>query len=459
MKYTFGKRWSVNLLFLLFITLSVGIVELLHHEQKKVRQEYFQREAKEQLSTIRSKLEAAIVSDIYIVSSLATLISLHPNSNKQALDQASEKILRKGKHLRVIGLARDDVVNYVYPWVGNESVLGLDYKKEPAQWESIVKAKTIEEIFIAGPIELVQGGKALVARVPIFSDPPLNSQYWGVCSAVLNFDSLLMEVGFASFAYKYRVAIKGLDSEAEKGAMIYGDEATFNDAFVKERVSFPYGGWVLAVADDGRYAALMPWYQTQVVRLIGYPTALILCLVFLAIYRLYTMAHSRSLHDELTGLPNRRYFMYSLEHHFEHAKKQGRDDTFAVINLDLDRFKQINDTHGHAAGDKVLIACAERLKSTLRSTDLVARIGGDEFLVLSARMTHEKDMEILLNKLKAALCSMPIVYEGELIYLHISIGYCLFHHEMKDSEEMLKQADQRMYNEKKANKMRFAAIG
>jgi len=372
-------------LFLLFITLSVGIVELLHHEQKKVRQEYFQREAKEQLSTIRSKLEAAIVSDIYIVSSLATLISLHPNSNKQALDQASEKILRKGKHLRVIGLARDDVVNYVYPWVGNESVLGLDYKKEPAQWESIVKAKTIEEIFIAGPIELVQGGKALVARVPIFSDPPLNSQYWGVCSA--------------------------------------------------------------------------PWYQTQIVRLIGYPTALILCLVFLAIYRLYTMAHSRSLHDELTGLPNRRYFMYSLEHHFEHAKKQGRDDTFAVINLDLDRFKQINDTHGHAAGDKVLIACAERLKSTLRSTDLVARIGGDEFLVLSARMTHEKDMEILLNKLKAALCSMPIVYEGELIYLHISIGYCLFHHEMKDSEEMLKQADQRMYNEKKANKMRFAAIG
>ncbi|PUZ96653.1 sensor domain-containing diguanylate cyclase, partial [Vibrio vulnificus] len=326
-------------------------------------------------------------------------------------------------------------------------------------WESIVKAKTIEEIFIAGPMELVQGGKALVARVPIFSDPPLNSQYWGVCSAVLNFDSLLMEVGFASFAYQYRVAIKGLDSEAEKGAMIYGDEATFNDAFVKERVSFPYGGWVLAVADDGRYAALMPWYQTQIVRLIGYPTALLLCLVFLAIYRLYTMAHSRSLHDELTGLPNRRYFMYSLEHHFEHAKKQGRDDTFAVINLDLDRFKQINDTHGHAAGDKVLIACAERLKSTLRSTDLVARIGGDEFLVLSARMTHEKDMEILLNKLKAALCSMPIVYEGELIYVHISIGYCLFHHEMKDSEEMLKQADQRMYNEKKANKMRFAAIG
>ncbi|ELP5727531.1 sensor domain-containing diguanylate cyclase [Vibrio vulnificus] len=458
MKYTFGKRWSVNLLFILFFTLSVGIIELLNQEQRKVRQEYFQREAKEQLSSIRSKLEAAIVSDIYIVSSLATLVSLHPNSNKQALDQASDKILRKGKHIRVIGLAKNDVVNYVYPLLGNEGVLGLDYKTVPEQWESINKAKTIEEIFIAGPINLVQGGKALIARVPIFNDPPLNSQYWGVCSAALNFDSLIMEVGLASFAYQHRVAVKGYDSEGERGQMVFGEQATFDEAFVKERVNFPYGSWVLAVAEDDRLFALLPWYQSQAVRLIGYPSLIFFCLIFFAIYRLYRMAHSRSLHDELTGLPNRRYFMYSLEHHFQHAKKQDRDETFAVINLDLDRFKHINDTLGHSAGDKVLIACAERLKATLRSTDLVARIGGDEFLVLSARILREEDMEVLINKLKVALCTMPIVYESELIYLNISIGYCLFHHDMKDSEEMLKQADQHMYAEKKANKTRFSVV-
>lgn len=458
MKYTHGKRWSVNLLFILFVTLSVGIIEMLHQEQLDVRQAHFQREAKDLLSSIRSKLEAAIVSDIYTVSSLATLVALNPNSDKQALDQASEKVLRKGKHIRIIALAQNDVVNYIYPLIGNEAVLGVDYKTIPIQWESIVKARTIEEIFIAGPVELVQGGRALIARVPIFSDPPINSQYWGVCSAVLNFDSLLMDVGFASFAYQYRVAIKGFDSAGENGNLIVGQQSTFDQAFVRERVNFPYGGWVIAVAEDEHILDSLPWYQLQAVRLIGYPALILFVLIFFTVYRLYIMAHSRSLQDELTSLPNRRYFIYSLEHHFEHAKKHERDDTFAVINLDLDRFKQINDTHGHAAGDKVLIACAERLKTTLRSTDLVARIGGDEFLVLSTRILHEEDVEVLTNKIKAALCSMPIVYESELIYLNISMGYCLFHHEMQGAEEMLKQADQRMYAEKNANKTHLAVV-
>src|SRR5690606_22673848 len=190
MKYTFDKQWGIKLLFFLFVVLSVGVVEVLNRNQLQVLEEHLQREAKDQLSAIRSKLEATIVSDIYIVSSLATLVSLHPSSNVQALDEASSKIIRKGRHIKNVVLAKDDVVNYVYPLSGNEQVLGLDYHTVPKQWASILKAKNIAEIFIAGPVNLVQGGRGLIARVPIFSDPPLNTQYWGVCSAVLNFDSL-----------------------------------------------------------------------------------------------------------------------------------------------------------------------------------------------------------------------------------------------------------------------------
>ncbi|MBJ7019460.1 diguanylate cyclase, partial [Vibrio cholerae] len=74
------------------------------------------------------------------------------------------------------------------------------------------------------------------------------------------------------------------------------------------------------------------------------------------------------------------------------AKRSHSDGNFALLNIDIDRFKSINDSHGHHAGDKVLVACAERIKSSLRVSDLVARIGGDEFLVLIPRIHREQDV-------------------------------------------------------------------
>ncbi|MGR5470208.1 GGDEF domain-containing protein, partial [Vibrio astriarenae] len=117
------------------------------------------------------------------------------------------------------------------------------------------------------------------------------------------------------------------------------------------------------------------------------------------------IADSRALHDELTKLPNRRYFMQSYKQQFEIAQRYKKRYSFALINIDLDKFKHINDTFGHDAGDKVLIACAQRVKRTLRRSDIVARVGGDEFLVLVHNPETEENIRALLNKLRKALCS------------------------------------------------------
>lgn len=106
---------------------------------------------------------------------------------------------------------------------------------------------------------------------------------------------------------------------------------------------------------------------------------LVLMAGFGVIMRLYQVAEERALHDPLTQLPNRRYFIYTIEHYFENAKRSHSEGNFALLNIDIDRFKSINDSHGHSAGDKVLVACAERIKSSLRVSDLVARIGGMSF--------------------------------------------------------------------------------
>ncbi len=95
------------------------------------------------------------------------------------VDQIAQNIIRDGFHIRLIGLAENDVLNFVYPMEGNEQILGIDYRDYPNQWESVEIACNIGNTFIAGPFELFQGGQALITRTPIFRDPPFNQDYWG----------------------------------------------------------------------------------------------------------------------------------------------------------------------------------------------------------------------------------------------------------------------------------------
>ncbi|WP_155488008.1 GGDEF domain-containing protein, partial [Vibrio harveyi] len=138
----------------------------------------------------------------------------------------------------------------------------------------------------------------------------------------------------------------------------------------------------------------------------------------------------------------------SYQQQFEIAKRYKKRYSFALVNIDLDHFKHINDTYGHDAGDKVLVACAERIKSTLRRSDIVARMGGDEFLIIVHNPKTEENIQALLKKLRFALCSTPVIYEEELIYLRTSMGYAMFDPEMISSQQMMKIADERMYQQK-----------
>ncbi|ATC59247.1 diguanylate cyclase [Vibrio anguillarum] len=449
MRHISGKQWSVNLLLVAFIIFCGGLIEIINFNQRSFIRDNLQTRAKEELSIIRAQLEAAILSDIYVANGLTSLIAINAHSQFEDWEKIAANILHEGRHLRVIGLAPDDVIRYTYPLSGNHKTIGLDYRTVPKQWATILKAREIQEIFIAGPVNLVQGGRGLVARIPIFTDPPDNQQYWGVCSVVIDLDSLLLSTGVERFTHRFNLAIRGVDSTGSKGEVFFGEQEVFTKAFAKQSVHFPYGGWEIAVAQKSDVLGQVPWYQVHIVRLLGYPILILLVAAFITIYRLYSIANERALHDELTQLPNRRYFMYTLDRYFEQAIKMDQSAGFVILNIDIDKFKSINDTYGHAAGDKVLIACAERVKSVLRSSDLVARIGGDEFLVLLSRVSDNDDIERISLKIKSALCNAPVIYEQHLINLHVSVGAAAFSPEFDNVDAMLKLADERMYQEKR----------
>jgi diguanylate cyclase (GGDEF)-like protein len=159
-----------------------------------------------------------------------------------------------------------------------------------------------------------------------------------------------------------------------------------------------------------------------------------------------------SLHDQLTGLPNRALLADRLEHSIKRARRR-RDYLFAVLFLDLDRFKIINDSLGHAAGDELLVTISQRLKHCLRGTDTVARLGGDEFAVLLDDIQDTVAALQTAERLQQAIRE-PVVLEDEEVFVTASIGIALNLTGYENSESILRDADSAMYQAKQNGKGR-----
>ena len=154
------------------------------------------------------------------------------------------------------------------------------------------------------------------------------------------------------------------------------------------------------------------------------------------------LATQASLHDALTGLPNRALFYDRLEHGLEQAKRHGWN--LAVMFIDLDKFKQINDEYGHDIGDKVLLIIAERLKQNTRSDDTICRLGGDEFLYLLMEAKNEREVTKIIKKLIKVL-ELPCDDIGQNLVVKLSIGISIFPKNADNSEDLIKRADAAMY--------------
>jgi diguanylate cyclase (GGDEF)-like protein/PAS domain S-box-containing protein len=161
----------------------------------------------------------------------------------------------------------------------------------------------------------------------------------------------------------------------------------------------------------------------------------------IAQHELYKLAH----HDNLTGLPNR----ILLEDRIQQAKafSHRMNSPFAVLFLDLDRFKIINDTLGHSVGDELLRLVAVRLKRTLRETDTVARIGGDEFIILLSSVKDRADVTILCDKILKSLVA-PFALRDHELFITTSLGVCMYPDDGQETEDVMKKADIAMYHAK-----------
>nr|WP_298098998.1 EAL domain-containing protein [uncultured Shinella sp.] len=592
------------------VAFAVFIAVLLADAQRRsLEEEYLRSSTTEQLGLLRSRLEGNIFGNIKLVQGLVATLSTEPDMSPEHFDDLAGRIFREENQLRSLAIAPDFVVNRVYPLKGNERSLGLDYRKNERQRAAALQVKEKDRLIVTGPVDLVQGGRGVIARYPIHTGR--DNAFFGIASAVISLDKLLVSSGFND-DLTIAVTLSSKPHDGGEARSFFSTPDTVDADPVVMTIDIgheiwtmtaaPIKGWQQPSTDLGLFriglailavviVAPMFWvgylmserhrhiltlqdredrletvsqrlqlaldaskvgvweYDSETRSLswdarmrtlynvapnqaiCGYDdwrtalhpddlaeaehvfaTALADEKPYLTEFRVirrdggvrYIRAHGmtyrassgakrivganwdvtedtllqaellqakltaeaqnraleearrvmehNSLHDALTRLPNRRFLDQQLA-----LSGNGEGRSLTLLHIDLDRFKDINDTLGHAAGDEVLKHAAGVLRDHIPLEDFIARIGGDEFVLLSRRDPAEADFIGLSAQLITAI-SEPMAIEAHDCRIGASIGIATRNDADESPEQLLVNADIALYEAKRRGRNRVEAF-
>ncbi|WP_085032376.1 bifunctional diguanylate cyclase/phosphodiesterase [Ensifer aridi] len=587
-----------------FVVLIAGI--LADNQNRIISEARMRSIVADELNPIRSKLETYINGNVQLVRGLIGTVATEPDMQQPRFSDLARSVFSERSQLRNLAAAPGLVVSMVYPVAGNEKAIGLDYRTNDKQRGSVMRAVASGKMVLAGPVDLVQGGRGLIGRFPVTTSAGGNKRFWGLISAVIDIDRLYRDSGLVSSTLD--IAIAGRDGQGRSGAIFFGDAAIFDKAPVELNVMLPGGTWRMAaipkggwpttpqnawlvrllillgglmivvpmivtghltterqdnmralrqnkdqlqelshrlkialdtseigvweldidsgkllwdsrmkelygigssmreVYDDWRdtlhpedlaraeaefaealatggaynteFRIRLPSGEIRHIRAIGSTyvgangnrkivgvnwdvTADVETRATLSEAKRLAEAHSaeletarhrmefNALHDPLTGLPNRRFLDQILA---DRVRKFDAGARLSIFHIDLDRFKQINDTMGHAAGDEILRHAAGLLRSNARESDFVARIGGDEFVIIRAGGSSEEDTALASRIIEAM--SSPVRYKDQECRIGVSIGIAAQTAAADELSQILVNADIALYEAKRRGRNR-----
>ncbi len=403
-----------------------------------------------------ARIESLIGTAVFAAQGLAAEIRYQPVLNIEHINYVIDTLIANESQIRHVALAKDLVIHYVRPLEGNASAIGLDYRNVPAQYAEVQEALDAKGPILSGPVDLVQGGRALIVRNPVYLDSE-KTQLWGIIAVVLNFEEVLYAAELMELERDERVGIRRLSATGEVEQAVYGDQQVFNDSPVIIPVRLPSGAWQVGVVPKAGWRV-----GTDVAARIFVVGTLLTILACLVVFLLLRNRQNRrahldemrrhATHDYLTGLPNRLQLSALLKR--KTYLSAGEEEPFCVIFIDIDNFKDINDSLGHNLGDELLVGAAQRLQSGLRPSDFLARLGGDEFVVVLSGMGDPAQAELWAKKLIHELSNSFSVGRYEL-KITVSLGLAFFPQDGLDAVSLLQHADRAMYAAKETGKNTF----
>jgi sensor domain CHASE-containing protein/signal transduction histidine kinase len=250
----------------------IGMGLFADHQNRSAFERRQQSEVADEVNRLRANLEALISGELRLIVGLTAVLAAEPDLAAERFEALARKLLAETATIRNIAAAPDMVIRMVHPLEGNEATLGLDYRTVPDQWEAAERARDERHMVVAGPLRLVQGGEGLVARMPVFLDPPGggaapvdgseeaagDGAFWGLVAAVLDTERLYRASGLLAPELAVEIALVGRDGLGAAGEVFFGDPAILAERPVTAEVTLPEGRWLVAAVPAGGWAETPP---------------------------------------------------------------------------------------------------------------------------------------------------------------------------------------------------------
>lgn len=575
------SAWACVLVFVSAFSIEAGF----EYSHVKNERQHAELEATNKLNYIAQRLMGQLGAHLAAVEGLAAYIASNPQLSQAEFDRLAEAIFSRQDFLINMAAAPDLVVDMVYPMAGNEGALGLNYLHTPNQREAVLRARDKRAAVLAGPVKLIQGGVALIGRLPVYINAEDGTtHFWGIVSATMDANKIFAASGVGDNVKDLRIALRGVDGRGSRGEVFFGPEELFSS---KETILLPIpvasGNWLMAASypeisniaggvwflritallvatgwlvwleqrrralsnkhyyeqqiraseqlmqEAGKLAVVAGWkldekaqfvdFSEEFTDIVGLPKHdfaarnRVLSLlspeaqkhIDQAVRRSFVKAEAfdielplerkdgsrwlriignpvlqddrvvelvgaiqditerkefmqtierQATRDSLTDLPNRQQFDIFLEREIAAARRH--EQQLAVLFIDLDDFKSVNDNLGHSGGDTLLMEAAKRIQSCTRESDTVARLSGDEFAVILPDIASSSCASVVAAKIVAAM-NQPFEIHVRQVFISASVGIAVFPDDGADTEALLINADQAMYEVKKSlrNDFRF----
>lgn len=259
-----------------------------------------------ELETIRSALSRELFGAIHLTEGISGLVAIEGELQEEKFHRLAAELIRRNKLIHNVVVAPGNVVRFTFPMEGNERVIGLDYRENPAQWPSVERMMRERRLVLAGPVPLVQGGVGVIGRSPIYVNDGLGKgeeRYWGLTSTVIEFEPLLASTPLVAAGARLTVALRGADGLGEDGGVFWGDPGVFAASPVTVQLPLPSGSWQLAAIPRGGwppFRALASTYFWAGVLVTGALALLLLRLLLTGEARALEVAQRRRAEAALT---------------------------------------------------------------------------------------------------------------------------------------------------------------